>query len=116
VEYFMMTGPGVPAEVVAQMRTEPFWPAMEAMAHTLPYDGAILDGMMEGRPLPADRWSSVTVPTLVMDGDQSPGWARNSVRALTEALPNAERRSLEGQDHGAASDVLAPVLLEFFAD
>ncbi len=115
VEYFMTIGPGVPAEVVAQMRTEPFWSAMEAMAHTLPYDGAILDGTMTGGPLPADRWTSVTAPTLVMDGDQSPAWARNSVRALTEALPNAEHRTLQGQDHGAASDVLAPVLVEFFA-
>ena len=114
VEYFMTIGPGVPAEVMAQMRTEPSWPAMEAMAHTLPYDGAILDGTMTGGPLPADRWTSVTVPTLVMDGDQSPAWARNSVRALTEALPNAEHRTLQGQDHGAAPDVLAPALLEFF--
>jgi pimeloyl-ACP methyl ester carboxylesterase len=113
IEYFMMTGPGVPAEVVDQMRSEPFWPAMEAMAHTMAYDGAILDGMMSGRPLPADRWTSVTMPTLVMDGDQSPAWARNSVRALADALPDAERRSLEGQAHGAAPDVLAPVLLEF---
>jgi pimeloyl-ACP methyl ester carboxylesterase len=68
---------------------------------------------MSGRPLPAERWASVTVPTLVMDGDQSPAWARNSVAALVDVLPNAERRSLEGQDHGAASEVLAPVLVEF---
>jgi pimeloyl-ACP methyl ester carboxylesterase len=113
VEYFMMTGPGVPAEVVDQMRSEPSWHAMEAMAHTIVYDGAILDGMMSGRPLPADRWAAVTMPTLVMDGDQSPAWARNSVRSLAEVLPNAERRTLQGQGHGAAPDVLAPILLEF---
>jgi pimeloyl-ACP methyl ester carboxylesterase len=114
VEYFMTTGPGVPPDVVAQMRGEPFWPAMEAMAHTMAYDAAILDGMMAGRPLRADRWASVTVPTLVVDGDQSPGWARNSVRALAEALPNAEHRTLQGQGHGAAPEALAPVLLGFF--
>jgi pimeloyl-ACP methyl ester carboxylesterase len=114
VEYFMTTGPGVPADVVAQMRGEPLWPAMEAMAHTMAYDAAILDGMMAGHPLPPDRWASVTVPTLVVDGDQSPAWARNSVRALAEALPDAEHRTLQGQGHRAAPEVLAPVLLEFF--
>jgi pimeloyl-ACP methyl ester carboxylesterase len=116
VEYFLTSGPGVPPEVIAGMRDEPFWPAMEAMAHTLAYDGEIMGDTMAGRPLPADRWASVTVPTLVMDGDQSPEWARNSVAALAEVLPNAERRSLAGQDHGAASEVLAPVLVEFFLD
>ena len=114
VEFFLTTGPGVPPEVVAGMRSEPFWPGMEKIAHTLAYDGAVMGDTMAGRPLPADRWASVTVPTLVMDGDQSPAWARNSVAALVGVLPNAERRSLEGQDHGAASEVLAPVLVEFF--
>ena len=114
VEYFLISGPGVPPEVVAGMRSEPFWAGMERIAHTLAYDGAVMGDTMAGRPLPADRWASVTVPTLVMDGDQSPPWARNSVAALAEILPNAERRSLEGQDHGAASEVLAPVLVDFF--
>jgi pimeloyl-ACP methyl ester carboxylesterase len=114
VEYFLTSGPGVPPEVVAGMRNEPFWPAMEKIAHTLAYDGAVMGDTMAGRPLPTERWASVTVPTLVMDGDQSPAWARNSVAALVDVLPNAERRSLEGQDHGAASEVLAPVLVEFF--
>ena len=113
VEYFLTSGPGVPPEVVAGMRSEPFWAGMEKIAHTLAYDGAVMGDTMSGRPLPADRWASVTVPTLVMDGDQSPDWARNSVAALADLLPNAERRSLGGQDHGAASEVLAPVLVEF---
>jgi len=114
VEYFLTSGPGVPPKVVAGMRSEPFWAGMERIAHTLAYDGAVMGDTMAGRPLPADRWASVTVPTLVMDGDQSPAWARNSVAALAEILPNSERRSLEGQDHGAASEVLAPVLVDFF--
>jgi pimeloyl-ACP methyl ester carboxylesterase len=115
VEYFLTTGPLMPAEAVAQMRTEPFWPAMEAVAHTLVYDASILGSTLSGGPLPAERWTSVSMPTLVMDGGESPAWARNSVRALAEVLPNAERRTLEGQDHRAAPDVLAPVLVEFFS-
>ncbi len=32
----------VPAEFAAQMRNEPFWPTVEAVAHTLIYDTAIV--------------------------------------------------------------------------
>ena len=34
--------------------------------------------------------------------------------ALTEVLPNATRRTLEGQTHAVDPQVLAPVLIEFF--
>jgi hypothetical protein len=34
--------------------------------------------------------------------------------APVAALPSAKRRTLEGQDHGAAPEVLAPLLKEFF--
>src|SRR6188508_3449199 len=32
VEYFLISGPGVPPEVVAGMRSEPFWAGMERIA------------------------------------------------------------------------------------
>jgi len=51
----------------------------------------------------------------VMDGDASPVWSRNAVQAVTEALPNAERRTLAGQTHEVDPAVLAPVLVEFFS-
>ena len=35
--------------------------------------------------------------------------------ALADALPNAQRRTLEGQTHEVAPEVLAPVLQAFFA-
>jgi osmoprotectant transport system ATP-binding protein len=33
----------VPAEFVAGMRSEPMWPLLEAVAHTIPYDDAIME-------------------------------------------------------------------------
>lgn len=115
VEFFMTSGPGVPAEAVAEMRSAPFWPAMEAMAHTLAYDGSIMGDTMSGSPAPLERWSSVTVPTLVMDGGASPPWQHHGVEALTGILPQAQHRTLEGQDHGADPGILSTVLTEFFA-
>ncbi len=115
VEFFMTTAVGVPAEVVAGMREQPFWSSLESTAHTLAYDGAIMGDTMGGSPAPLQRrWASVGVPTLVMDGGASPDWQRNAVRALVDILPDSQHRTLEDQDHGPASEVLAPELVEFF--
>jgi len=114
VEYFLTTGAAARADTVASMRSAPFWPAMEAMAHTLAYDGAIMDGTMSGRPLQAERWATVTMPTLVMDGGASPEWARNAARELATVLPDARQVTLEGQTHGVTDEAIAPVLEEFF--
>ena len=116
VEYFMVTGVGVPPEAVARMRDEPFWPSLEAVAHTLAYDGRVMGYDGPGRSLPVARWEAITTPALVMDGDASPEWARNAVQAVTDALPDAERRTLAGQTHEADPAVLARVLVEFFRD
>jgi pimeloyl-ACP methyl ester carboxylesterase len=115
VELFMTKAVGIPAEIAAGMRNAPIWPAMESVARTLPYDGAVMGDTVLGRPLANTRWAAVAVPTLVMDGGASPAWLRNAARALVELLPNAERRTLEGQTHEVDPKVLAPVLEEFFA-
>ncbi|HLZ24042.1 MAG TPA: alpha/beta hydrolase [Ktedonobacterales bacterium] len=114
VEYFMTAAMSMPPEAVASMRQEPMWPALEAVAHTLPYDGAIMGDTMSGSPEPLKRWASLTIPVLVMDGGASPAFMHNAAQALTDILPNAHRRTLEGQDHGVSMDVLAPVLEAFF--
>jgi pimeloyl-ACP methyl ester carboxylesterase len=115
-EYFLTDAIGLPAEYVAPMRNDPMWAELEAVAHTLPYDGTIMGNTMSGKPLPARRWASVTTPTLVMDGGASPPFFHNGAQALADILPNAQRRTLEGQSHGVAPDALAPVLLDFFQD
>ncbi|MED4586703.1 alpha/beta hydrolase [Brevibacillus choshinensis] len=115
VEYFLTKAAGVPSDFVAPMRSAPFWTAMEAVAHTLVYDGTIMGDTMSGNPLPAEKWSTVTIPTLVVGGETSPEYQRNAVNALADGLPNAKRRILEGQDHNVAPNLLAPVLIDFFS-
>jgi pimeloyl-ACP methyl ester carboxylesterase len=111
VALFFTKGVDLPAEAVAQMRNAPMWPAFEAVAHTLVYNIAIMGDFS----VPSGRAGSVTIPTLVLDGGDSPAWARHAVQVVVDALPNAQRRTLKGQTHGAAPEVLAPVLEEFFA-
>ena len=116
VELFMTEAVGMPAEAVAPMRAAPFWPAFESVAHTLPYDAAIMGDTLSGKPLPAERWAAVTIPALVVDGGDSPSWARNAVVALARTLPTAERATLDGQTHQVDPDVLGPVLAGFLLD
>jgi pimeloyl-ACP methyl ester carboxylesterase len=115
-EYFMTVAVGMPPEMVQPMLKSPMVEAMMPLAHTISYDGRVmLRGSMNGEPLPA-RWTeTVTVPTLVMDGGNSQAWVRNTARALVAVLPDVRYRTLDGQDHGAAPDVLAPELEQFLA-
>jgi pimeloyl-ACP methyl ester carboxylesterase len=106
---------GVPTVFIALMRVMPAWPKLTAVAHTLPYDITIVKDNQRGKPLSSRQWASVTVPTLVMDGGKSPAWMRNGMRALGDALPNAQRRTLDGQNHMIKAAPLAPVLTEFFS-
>jgi len=89
----------------------PMWSKLEAVAHTLPYDAAIV-----GDPsLLKKRAATVSVPTLVMGGEKSPAVLREAVRAVGDAVPGAKRRLLAGQTHNVAPQAIAPVLVEYFA-
>jgi pimeloyl-ACP methyl ester carboxylesterase len=114
VELLMTVAIGVPAEYLGPMRADPSWAGMEAVAHTIAYDGMVVGETMSGKPLPADRWTSVAASTLVIAGSNSEPFFHSGARALADLLPGARFRSLEGQDHAVSPDALAPVLIEFF--
>jgi pimeloyl-ACP methyl ester carboxylesterase len=107
-----MTFLGTPAEQVEAMRQAPMWPVFEALAPTLAYDHAAIMG--KDRSVPIARAAQVRVPTLVMNGGASSPFMFETARTLSQAIPHAQHRILEGQGHGPADDVLAPVLAEFF--
>ena len=63
------------------------WAGMEAIAPSLAYDDAVMgDGLV-----PRDRLASIAVPVLSVAGGASTAWT-----------------------HAVESDVLGPVLVEFF--
>jgi pimeloyl-ACP methyl ester carboxylesterase len=115
-----MTFVGTPTEMVAQMRQSPMWPHMESVAQSLVYDATIMQDTERGDPLPLRKWTSVAVPTLIMDGTVMMGredlhaFMRHGADELATVLPNTQRRTLEGQDHGPTDAVLVPALQEFF--
>jgi len=105
---------GMPGLLIAVMKLTPIWRKLKAVAHTLPYDGAIVAGDQLGKPLDPARWTSLGVPALVTDGGKSPLWMRHGNKALAQALPNARHQTLAGQNHMLKSAAHAPVLTAFF--
>jgi pimeloyl-ACP methyl ester carboxylesterase len=87
---------GIPATLIARMRHQPSWAALEAIAHTFVYDCMIAEATSPGLP------GSVRAPTLVIDGGDA-----GRAAAVARALPGGIRRSL-------ADGELAPALTEFF--
>ncbi|MGX6608314.1 alpha/beta fold hydrolase [Micromonosporaceae bacterium Da 78-11] len=104
---------GVPAVILAIMPLTPPWKKLKAVAHTLPYDLRILGDTGRGAPLDPNRWSGATIPAIVLDGGKSPQYMRNAAKALSEALPKAEYRTLPGQTHMVNAAVVAPAVKQF---
>ena len=112
VKYFMKDMVGLPAPLVVLMQLMPWvWPKAKAVAHTLPYDAAI---MTEYR-IPRSRFASIRVPVLVMNGSKTDGRLRDAARAIADAIPGSSYRELPGQTHNVRADVLTPAVVEFLA-
>jgi pimeloyl-ACP methyl ester carboxylesterase len=118
VELFMRMV-GSSEEDIAGARGSPFWPALEALAHTLAYDAACMgDG-----PPPTARLATITRPTLVATGGGSPdshasglpaGFMDRAADAIAASIPLAERRIIDGGGHMVDATLVAPVLERFF--
>ena len=104
---------GVPGPIVRIMKLTPNWRKLKAVAPTLPYDLHILGDTSRGVPLDSARWAAAAAPTLVLDGGKSPRYMRNAARALSEALPKAEYRTIPGQTHIIKAAALAPWIKQF---
>ncbi|MFN8540910.1 MAG: hypothetical protein U0232_25955 [Thermomicrobiales bacterium] len=92
VEYFLTAAIRLPQEWLAGMKQSPMWPGLEQVAHTIAYDGTIMGDTMSGKPLPTDRWTAATMPTLVMNGTRSEPFFNTTASSLATLLPNARHR------------------------
>jgi pimeloyl-ACP methyl ester carboxylesterase len=94
------------------MRLMPWiWRKLEDVAHTLPYDAAVMTAFR----IPRVRFASIGVPVLVMNGSKTDQRLREAARALADTVPAAHHRELPGQTHNVRPDVLAPAVVEFLA-
>jgi len=111
VKFFMVDMVGMPPIFAYIMRILPIWPKLKTVAHTLPYDAAVLGDFS----LPRERAASIAIPTLVIGGEKSPVELRGAVEAVAQTIPGAKLQMLKGQTHNVSVKVLAPALVDFFA-
>ncbi|MEV0124733.1 alpha/beta fold hydrolase [Streptomyces sp. NPDC050703] len=117
VKYFMTRVQGMPGIAVFFMRLMPkMWANLTKLAGTLPYDIAVMGDTQQGKPLDAEEWKGVAIPTRVLTGGKSPAAFQRAALAVTEILPQADHRTLPGLNHGAvvmAPRKIAPQIIEF---
>jgi pimeloyl-ACP methyl ester carboxylesterase len=108
-EFFMAKIVGMPPEFVEYIKTQPIFEGMKSIAHTLPYDGMI----MGDYSIPTETASAVKSPTIIATGSASMPFMASTAAALADAIPGAETRTLEGQQHNVDPTVIGPVVKAF---
>jgi pimeloyl-ACP methyl ester carboxylesterase len=109
VAHFMLNGVGQPAEVVDQMKADPFWPHLVALAPTLVHDNTIMgDGAV-----PA-ALSGITVPALVLSSTGSFPWLQAAAAATADAIAQGRHIRADGGFHDLPVTTIATALTEFF--
>jgi pimeloyl-ACP methyl ester carboxylesterase len=110
--FFGLTG--LPPELVAGWRTEPWWPATAAMAPTLSNDAEALGYAADtGGSVPHKLLTQVPQPTLILVGAESPPFMHETAEAVRRSLPNADLASLKGQSHAASPESVAAAVATF---
>lgn len=106
----------VPPEELAMLRRSPSWAERIEAAHTIHRELRALD---DDYTLDLDRFRSITVPTLLLLGSESPPFLKDATHALAGVLPNARLHVIEGQAHNAPDGVpeeFSRLLVDFLAE
>ena len=64
--------------------------------------------------IPVEKAKDVSQPTIVIAGESSFPFFLQTVAVLGDAIPDGESKTLPGQEHNVAPEVIGPVLAEFF--
>ncbi len=100
----------MPAPVRLLVRVLPLWKKLTAVAHTLPYEFALLAPFRQQAPLPPGYYDSVTAETLMVSGDKSYPYMRNAQPLIAAALPQGRVETLPGQTHDVKHKAIAPLI------
>ena len=105
VDLFYSECLNVPEDMLAAMREMPSRPRVEAVAHTLAYDAAVVGDLS----LPLAGLRELHVPTLHLTGPTEV--LASGARAMAAVLPRGRHVVLEGQTHEVVPGVVAPLLI-----
>jgi pimeloyl-ACP methyl ester carboxylesterase len=110
LRYFMVDMVNMPSIFMVVMRLMvPVWRKLKSVAHTLPYDAAV----MRDFRVPTERAAKIRVPTLVLAGQKTQPRLLTAAAALAKAIPGSTYLTLKGQTHNVDAKVLAPVVTGF---
>ena len=111
VKYFMRMV-NVPAPFIFLMQLmRGVWRQLKTIAHTLPYDMAIM-----GNWQVPQRFAALETPTLAMYGGKTQARLKRAVEELVKVLPNVRQQVLPGQTHNVGAAVLVPALVAYFKE
>lgn len=110
VAYFMTTV-GVPRLAVRIMRLFPFWKDLRAVAHTLPYDAAV----MAGFDFPTKRLATLQVPVVAIAGEKTTPTLKRAVQEVARTVPGAQQRIAPKMNHAVNAKRMAPLLRSWSA-
>ena len=110
ITYFMKDMVGAPAIVPVMMRLVFWmWPRLVAVAHTLPYDAALMTGFR----VPRARFATIRQPVLVLNGSKTDARLKAAARVLVDTIADARHDELTGQTHNVNPRVLANAARSF---
>ena len=112
VGYFMREVAGLPADQVEVLRSLPAWEARLAVAPTIPRE----ERAGSRYTFEPDRFRELDVPTLFLEGGDSPAAFGEAGEAVREALPDCRVVVMPGQRHAAmdtGTDLFLAEVLRF---
>ncbi len=95
--FFMREVAGLPPDQVELLRSLPAWEARLAVVHTIPRE----EQANRQYVFDPDRFRGLRVPTLFLEGSDSPDPFRAAGEAVEAALPDCRVNVMPGQRHAA---------------
>lgn len=92
-------------------RNSPAWPTLLSLAPTLAYDAAVLAKAERG--VFSEQWAAVTMPTIVLVGEETQPIFPPAAAAIVAALPQATQKRIDARNHGWEPQVMARELSGF---
>jgi pimeloyl-ACP methyl ester carboxylesterase len=106
---------GESPEEIAELRRDPHWSSWVSAQATFPREVRALYQFWTAYPAGSGRWRQLSIPILVLYGEQNPGRGLGAKR-LAGSLRNSRIAELPGQGHRAYREgpaVLAAAVLPF---
>jgi pimeloyl-ACP methyl ester carboxylesterase len=115
IVYFFQEVVGIPADQIEFLRSLPSWDSRVAAARTIPRE----ERAAREYTFRPDRFRQLDVPTLFLEGGDSPEPFKQAGAAVVTALPDCRLVSMPGQRHAAmdtAPELFTAEVIAFLDD